>query len=151
VSQRYGMGVIVWGPLNGGWLSGKYRRDSDAATFTTGRAKRLPDRFDPAQPDNARKLDLVEELHKLAADAGMSLAHLALSWTLEHPAVTSAIVGPRTMEHLDGLLGADDQRVPTEVLDRIDELVAPGTVVRASEDPFQLPWLTDAAARRRPA
>ena len=73
VCQRYGMGVIVWGPLNGGWLSGKYRRESDAETFTTGRAKRMPDRFDPAQPDNARKLDLVEQLHKLAADAGMSL------------------------------------------------------------------------------
>ena len=151
VCQRYGMGVIVWGPLNGGWLSGKYRRESDAETFTTGRAKRMPDRFDPAQPDNARKLDLVELLHKLAADAGMSLPHLGLAWALEHPAVTSTIVGPRTMEHLDGLLGADEHQLPAELLDRIDELVPPGSVVRASEEAFQPPWLADASQRRRPA
>ena len=151
VCQQYGMGVIVWGPLNGGWLSGKYRRDSDAATFTVGRAKRRPDRFDPALPDNVRKLELVEELAKLAAEAGMTLPHLGLAWTLEHPAVTSAIVGPRTMEHLDGLLGADERRVPPELLDRIDELVPPGSVVHPGEDPFELPWLADATQRRRPA
>jgi aryl-alcohol dehydrogenase-like predicted oxidoreductase len=151
VCLRYGMGVIVWGPLNGGWLSGKYRRDSDAAAFTSGRARRFPDRFDPSQPDNVRKLDLVEELDKLAGEAGMSLPHLALAWTLEHPAVTSTIVGPRTMEHLEGLLGADERRVPVEVLDRIDELVPPGTAVRSVEDPFVPPWLTDASQRRRPA
>ena len=145
------MGVIVWGPLNGGWLSGKYRRDSDAATFTVGRAKRRPDRFDPALPDNVRKLELVEEIAKLAAEAGTTLPHLGLAWTLEHPAVTSAIVGPRTMEHLDGLLGADERRVPPELLDRIDELVPPGSVVHPGEDPFDLPWLADATQRRRPA
>jgi aryl-alcohol dehydrogenase-like predicted oxidoreductase len=149
--QRYGMGAIVWSPLNGGWLSGKYRRDAEAATFTSGRARRFPDRFDPTQPDNARKLDLVDQLDKLAGEAGMSLPHLALAWTLEHPAVTSTIVGPRTMEHLDGLLGADERRVPVDVLDRIDELVPPGTAVRSGEDPFIPPWLTDASRRRRPA
>jgi aryl-alcohol dehydrogenase-like predicted oxidoreductase len=144
------MGAIVWSPLNGGWLSGKYRREAEAATFTSGRARRFPDRFDPTQPDNARKLDLVDELDKLAGEAGMSLPHLALAWTLEHPVVTSTIVGPRTMAHLEGLQGADERRVPVEILDRIDELVPPGTVVRASEDPFVPPWLTDASQRRRP-
>ena len=81
----------------------------------------------------------------------MSLARLALAWTLEHPAVTSAIVGPRTLEHLEGALGADDRRVPTDVLDRIDELVPPGTAVRPGEDPFVPPAITDAKLRRRPA
>ena len=151
VCERYGMGVIVWSPLNGGWLSGKYRRDSEAETFTSGRARRFPERFDPSEPDNARKLDMVEELDKLAGEAGMSLPHLALAWTLEHPAVTSTIVGPRTMEHLEGLLGADERRVPAEVLDRIDEMVPPGTMVRSAEDPFLPPWLTDATQRRRPS
>jgi aryl-alcohol dehydrogenase-like predicted oxidoreductase len=151
VCERYGMGVIVWSPLNGGWLSGKYRRASEAETFTSGRARRFPERFDPSEPDNARKLDMVEELDKLAGDAGMTLPHLALAWTLEHPAVTSTIVGPRTMEHLEGLLGADERRVPVEVLDRIDEMVPPGTAVRSAEDPFLPPWLSDASQRRRPS
>jgi aryl-alcohol dehydrogenase-like predicted oxidoreductase len=133
------MGIIVWSPLNGGWLSGKYQRDAEAATFTTGRARRFPGRFDPAQPDNARKLDLVEELDELAGEAGMSLVHLASAWTLEHPAVTSAIVGRRTLDHLEGVLGADDRRVPTDVLDRIDELIPLGTVLRSGEDPLVPP------------
>ncbi len=151
VCQRYGMGVIVWSPLNGGWLSGKYRRTSEAETFTTGRARRMPARFDPTQPANARKLDLVDELEKLASEAGMTLPHLALAWTLEHPAVTSTIIGPRTMEHLEGVLGADEHRLAPDVLDRIDELVPPGTDLSATEDPFQPPWLRDASQRRRPA
>jgi aryl-alcohol dehydrogenase-like predicted oxidoreductase len=151
VCQRYGMGAIVWSPLNGGWLSGKYRRDSDAEAFTTGRARRMPERFDPSVPGNERKLELVEELEKLAGEAGMTLAHLAIAWTLEHPGVTSTIIGPRTMEQLEGVLGADERRVPPELLDRIDELVPPGTAVRASEDPFQPPWIADASMRRRPS
>jgi len=150
VCQRYGMGAIVWSPLNGGWLSGKYRRESEADVFTTGRARRMPDRFDLTNVGNQRKLELVEELDKLAGEADMSLPHLAIAWTLEHPAVTSTIIGPRTMEHLDGVLGADERRVPTELLDRIDELVPPGSTVRPGEDPFQPPWLADAGLRRRP-
>ena len=111
-----------------------------------------PERFDPIEPDNARKLDLVEELDKLAGEAGMSLPHLALAWTLEHPAVTSTIIGPRTMEHLDGAARRPTSTaLSAEVLDRIDELVPPGTNVRAGEDPFEGPWLRDATQRRRPA
>ena len=151
VCERYGMGVIVWSPLNGGWLSGKYRRTSEAETFSSGRARRMPARFDPTQPANARKLDLVDELEKLASEAGMTLPHLALAWTLEHPSVTSTIIGPRTMEHLEGVLGADEHRLSAEVLDRIDELVPPGTDISATEDPFQPPWLADASRRRRTA
>ena len=86
----------------------------------------------------------------MASEAGMTLPHLGLAWTLEHPAVTSAIVGPRTMAHLDGILGADEQRLSTEHLDRIDELVQPGSVVRSSEHAFQPPWLADPSQRRRP-
>jgi aryl-alcohol dehydrogenase-like predicted oxidoreductase len=146
--QRYGMGCIVWSPLNGGWLSGKYRQGQPIDT-TTGRAARMPARFDEADPANQRKLALVEELAALADGLGMSLAHLAVAWTLEHPAVTSAIIGPRTMEQLEGLLGADEHRLPAEVLDRIDALVAPGTTVTPDEGQWQPPHLTKTSPRRR--
>jgi aryl-alcohol dehydrogenase-like predicted oxidoreductase len=149
--QRYGMGAIVWSPLNGGWLSGKYRRDGDQDAFTSGRARRMPERFDPNEPGNARKLDLVEALEKMAGEAGMSLPHLALAWTLEHPGVTSTIIGPRTMEHLDGVLGADEHRLSPDLLDRIDELVPPGSNVRPEDDAYAGPWLRDTSQRRRPA
>jgi len=144
---RFGMGAIVWSPLNGGWLSGAYRRG--AAPRTEGRAARMPARFDAADPANQRKLDLVDELVGLADDCGVSLVHLALAWTLEHPAVTSTIIGPRTMEHLESQLGADDHRLPTEVLDRIDELVEPGTNVSALESIWSGPALAP-STRRRP-
>ena len=81
----------------------------------------------------------------------MSLPHLALAWTLEHPGVTSTIIGPRTMEHLDGVLGADEHRLAPDLLDRIDELVPPGTNVRPEDDAYAGPWLRNASQRRRPA
>jgi aryl-alcohol dehydrogenase-like predicted oxidoreductase len=147
--QRYGMGAIVWSPLNGGWLSGKYRRDGDPSAFTSGRARRMPQRFDPENEINQRKLALVDELQGLADGLGVPLAHLALAWTLEHPAVTSTIIGPRTMEHLEGVLGADELRLPTDVLDRIDELVAPATNVNPTDGQWDRPELAKAALRRR--
>jgi aryl-alcohol dehydrogenase-like predicted oxidoreductase len=147
-AQRYGMGVIVWSPLNGGWLSGKYRKGQDI-DMTSGRAARTPGRFDPERDANQHKLDVVEELVPMAAELGMSLAHLAIAWALEHPAVTSAIIGPRTMEQLEGLLGADDHRLPVEVLDRIDELVPPGTNVNAEDGGYVPPSLSR-KVRRRP-
>ena len=100
--EQYGMGVIPWSPLNGGFLTGRYRPGEAAPT--TGRAARMPDRFDPERPAVQRKLALVPELEKVAADAGMPLTHLAIGFTLAHPAVSSAIIGPRTMEQLEGLL-----------------------------------------------
>jgi aryl-alcohol dehydrogenase-like predicted oxidoreductase len=144
---QYGMGVIPWSPLAGGWLTGKYRRGEAAPT--TGRAQRIPERFDYDRPENQRKLDLVEELLKVAADAGVSLTHLAHAFVLEHPAVTAAIIGPRTMEQLTDVLAGAEVRLSNEVLDRIDELVPPGTNINPADAGYQPPSLSR-KARRRP-
>jgi aryl-alcohol dehydrogenase-like predicted oxidoreductase len=138
--QKYGMGVIPWSPLAGGWLTGKYRKGD--TTPTTGRAARIPDRFDFSKPENQRKLDLVEDLLKLASDAGVSLTHLAMAFVLEHPAVTSAIIGPRTMEQFTDVLSGADVRLTDDVLDRIDELVPPGTNVNEADAGWQSPALS---------
>jgi aryl-alcohol dehydrogenase-like predicted oxidoreductase len=141
------MGVIPWSPLAGGWLSGKYRHGTEKPT--TGRAARIPARFDYDLPENARKLDLVDELSAVAADAGLSLTHLAMAWVLEHPAVTAAIIGPRTMEQMTDLLPAADVRLDGEVLDRIDELVPPGSNVNEADAGWTSPGLSRSARRRR--
>src|SRR5262245_42000636 len=96
--QEYGMGVIPWSPLAGGWLSGKWRVGAD--DLTSARARRIPDRYDLSIPSNQKKLEAADALAELADEAGLSLVHLALAFVLNHPAVTSAIVGPRTREHL---------------------------------------------------
>ena len=139
--QRYGMGVIPWSPLAGGWLTGKYRRDTPVPT--TGRARRTPDRFDYDKAENQRKLDLVEDLITLADDAGLSLTHLAMAFVLEHPGVTSAIIGPRTMEQLTDVLDGAGTRLDDAVLDRIDEIVPPGSNVNVADTGW------DAASLRR--
>jgi aryl-alcohol dehydrogenase-like predicted oxidoreductase len=145
-TQRYGMGVIPWSPLAGGWLSGKYRKGGD---ITGHRAARMPARYDLSLPGNRAKLDAVEELAQLAEQAGISLIHLALAFVIRHPAVTAAIVGPRTLEQLEGQLGAVDVQLSAEVLDAIDEIVPPGTNLNAADAGWRPPWLDDAAARRR--
>ena len=146
--QKYGMGVIPWSPLAGGWLSGKYRRGMDQPT--EGRAARTPQRFDFSLPGNQKKLDVIEELDKLAAEAGVPLIHLALAFVLNHPAVSAAIIGPRTMEQLEGQLTAPGVRLDDAVLDRIDELVPPGTNLNAADGGYQPPSITSAWRRRRP-
>src|SRR6202046_5212933 len=105
VCQCYGMGVIPWSPLAGGWLSGRYRQDD---VPVSRRAERIPQRFDMSLPGNRAKLEAAEKLAVLADEAGISLIHLALAFVTSHPAVTSAIIGPRTMEHLESQLGAAD-------------------------------------------
>ena len=145
--ERYGMGVIVWSPLAAGWLTGRYRRPEDI-DLHSGRAARFPFRFDPNLPMNQRKLDLVEELIKVAADAGTSLTHLATAFVLAHRAVTSVILGPRTSEQLDDLLAGVDVRLDDEILNRLDELCPPGTDV-GEDGSYQFPHLTDATQRRR--
>jgi len=146
VCERYGMGVIPWSPLAGGWLSGRFRKDGDA---TSRRAERLPQRYDLSIPENQRKLDAAEALARLAEEAGMPLVQLALAFVLRHPAVTAPIIGPRTMEQLEGLLGATEVTLPDEVLDRIDEIVPPGTNVNAADAGWTPPALEHAALRRR--
>jgi aryl-alcohol dehydrogenase-like predicted oxidoreductase len=144
--KKYGMGVIPWSPLAGGWLTGRYRRGEPAPT--SGRAARVPQRFDYDLPENQRKLDLVEELLKVAADAGISLTHLAHAFVLEHPAVTAAIIGPRTMEQLTDVLAGADMRLSDDVLDRIDELVPPGTTLNKADAGWEPPSLSRSARRR---
>lgn len=138
-AAKHRMGVIVWSPLGGGWLSGKYRRGEPMPE--TGRAKRIPQRFDPSIPGNAAKYDAVEALVPLAEKEGISLVELAVAWTLEHPAVTSSIIGPRTMEQLTGQLKASDIRLSRSTLDAIDEIVPPGTTLNRSDLGYEPVWL----------
>jgi aryl-alcohol dehydrogenase-like predicted oxidoreductase len=145
--QRYGMGVIPWSPLAGGWLTGRYRKDQPQPE--TGRARRTPDRFDYSRTENQRKLDLVESLVDLAAEADISLTHLAMAFVLEHPAVSSAIIGPRTMEQLTDVLDGAGTRLSDDVLDRIDQLVPPGTNVNRADTGWE-PASLRRSQRRRP-
>ena len=105
---RYGMGVISWSPLAGGWLSGRYRQDADQTRPFSAARRRLAERFDLSLPANQRKLEAAEALAQLAEEAGMSLIELAIAFVLNHPAVTAAIIGPRTMEQLESQLPAAD-------------------------------------------
>jgi aryl-alcohol dehydrogenase-like predicted oxidoreductase len=147
--QKYGMGVIPWSPLAAGWLTGRYRQDT-GVDMTVGRAKRVPSRFDQALPGNQTKLAAVEELVKIAADAGCSLTHMAMAFVVGNPAVTSAIIGPRTMDQLTDLLAGASVTLDDDVLDRIDQIVPPGVDLNPADGGFQPPVLADAAARRRP-
>jgi aryl-alcohol dehydrogenase-like predicted oxidoreductase len=147
VAQQYGMGVLPWSPLAGGWLSGAF---GEGKENTSRRSARLPARYDLSVPENQKKLEIVNELAKLADESKMTLIELALAFVLEHPAVTSAIIGPRTMEHLESQLTAADIRLESAVLDRIDELVPPGTNVNPGDAGYIPPSLTDASKRRRP-
>jgi aryl-alcohol dehydrogenase-like predicted oxidoreductase len=144
--QRYGMGVIPWSPLAGGWLSGRYRKDEDLPP--SRRAERMPARYDMSDPGNQRKLDAADALARLAEDNGMTLIELALAFVIHHPAVTAAIIGPRTMEHLESQLPAADVELSDDVLDAIDEIVPPGSNFSNADEGWQNPALR-ALARRR--
>jgi len=132
VCERFGFGAIVWSPLEGGWLAGRYRRgqapppDSRAANETEF-GMFVRDNFDLSSPRGQRRLEVVEELAGMAQALGASMAAYATAWTLRHPAVTSAIIGPRLMRHLEDGLAALPVQIPDEHLARIDALVAPGT------------------------
>jgi aryl-alcohol dehydrogenase-like predicted oxidoreductase len=145
--ERYGMGVIPWSPLAGGWLTGRYRKGQEPPQST--RAERLPGRYDLTLPENQAKLDAADQLAQLAERAGISLIHLALAFVLRHPAVTAAIVGPRTMEQLEGQLGADEVALSDEVLDEIDAIVPPGRNISPADAGWTPPALEHASLRRR--
>jgi len=147
VCQRYGMGVIPWSPLAGGWLTGRFRKGQDLPT--SHRAQRMPARYDMSLPGNQRKLDAAEEIALLAERSGISVVHLALAFVLRHPAVTAAIIGPRTMDQLESQLGAADVHLDTEVLDAIDGIVPPGTTLSRPDAGWEPPSITDASLRRR--
>ncbi len=143
---RHDMGVIPWSPLAGGWLSGGWRKGQDPPSST--RAQRLPGRYDLSLPANQRKLEAADALADVAEEAGISLVHLALAFVIRHPAVTSAIIGPRTLEQLESQLGAGEIELSPDVLNRIDEIVAPGTNVNPADEGWQNPDLEPAARRR---
>jgi aryl-alcohol dehydrogenase-like predicted oxidoreductase len=145
---RYGMGVIPWSPLSGGWLSGRWRRDADSPTPTSAARQRLTARYDLSLPANQRKLDAAEQLAQLAEEAGMSLIEMAIAFVINHPAVTAAIIGPRTREQLEGQLPAADVELDEALLDRIDEIVTPGVNINPADGGWISPAL-DATARRR--
>jgi aryl-alcohol dehydrogenase-like predicted oxidoreductase len=144
--QRHGMGVIPWSPLAGGWLSGRYRLGQDVPQ--SRRSERIPDRYDMSIPGNQRKLEAADALAKLAEDHGITLIEMAIAFVIRHPAVTAAIIGPRTMEHLETQLTAADVELSDELLDRIDEIVPPGVNVNPADTGWDNPDLAPARRRR---
>ena len=147
--QRYGMGVIPYSPLAGGWLSGRYRKSEAAQGPMSPARQRLANRFDLSLPENQRKLDAVEQLTQLADEAGISLIELAIAFVLRHPAVTAAIIGPRTMDHLESQLPAADTVLSDDILDRIDQINPPGVTINYADNGWTQPALQP-ALRRRP-
>jgi aryl-alcohol dehydrogenase-like predicted oxidoreductase len=147
VAEQYGMGVLPWSPLAGGWLSGRYRLGQEAPQ--TRRAERFPTRYDLSREENRLKLERADALAVLAEKAGLTLVHLAIAFVIAHRAVTSAIIGPRTMEQLETQLGAADIALDAGVLDAIDAIVPPGSNSSPNDGGYEPPSLTDPARRRR--
>ncbi len=146
VAERYGLGVLAWSPLASGWLSGAVRAGREIATH---RSATRPERFDTSLPANRARLDAAERLARVADEAGLTLIQLALGFVTAHPGVTSALVGPRTLDHLTAQLAAADTVLSADVLDAVDEIVAPGTDLAAHEKFDTPPALLDASLRRR--
>jgi aryl-alcohol dehydrogenase-like predicted oxidoreductase len=146
VTEQYGLGVLAWSPLASGWLTGAVRAGRE---INTNRSAFMPDRFDLTVPANQTRLDAVEKLAALADQAGLTLIQLALGFVTAHPAVTSAIIGPRTPDHLHAQLAAADTVLSTDVLDAIDAIVTPGVDLAPHEKYDTPPALLDASLRRR--
>ena len=142
VAQRYGMGTLVWSPMAGGLLTGRYRKGEQASTHRAG--------FGFRHLSDERRLDAVEQIIPLAEKAGLPMTHLAMAFAIAHPGVTSAIIGPRTMDQLDDLLASVDVTLTDEILDRIDEVVPPGTDVGALDMAYRPPAIQCPDLRRRP-
>ncbi len=140
--QRYGMGTLVWSPLGQGLLTGRHRKGQQIDTHRSG--------FRPQHFGDDRKLDVVEQLIPLAEKAGLPMTHLAMAFAIAHPGVTSAILGPRTMEQLDDLLAGADVILDDEVLDRIDEIAPPGTDAGPNDVAYTPPAISSVSLRRRP-
>jgi aryl-alcohol dehydrogenase-like predicted oxidoreductase len=147
VCRQYGMGAIAWSPLAGGWLSGRWRKGQEPPA--SARSDRIPERYDLALPQNQRKLDAADALAVVAEEAGVSLIHLALAFVLNHPGITAAIIGPRTMEQLESQLGSVDVTLDDSLLDQIDAIVPPGSNFSLADAGWTPPALADARLRRR--
>lgn len=146
VAQRYGLAVIPWSPLAGGWLANRHRRGIQQPR--SGRADQFPARFDPAHPANAAKLKAAILLGELADEIGLSLIELSVAWTLEHPAITSVIIGPRDEAQLEDHLRVPEITLTADVLDRIDEIVPPGVNLNPLDAGWIPTWITKPGARR---
>jgi aryl-alcohol dehydrogenase-like predicted oxidoreductase len=144
-ARRHGMGILTYSPLGGGWLSGSWNADSSP---TSPARQRLAARFDMSLPENQRKLEAVEQLATIAEDAGVSLIELAIAFVVNHPAVTSAIIGPRTMEQLDSQISAAGVELDATLLDRIDEIVRPGVNLNPADTSYGEQDLRPAVRRR---
>jgi aryl-alcohol dehydrogenase-like predicted oxidoreductase len=144
-AQRHGMGILTYSPLAGGWLSGRWSADSSP---TSPARQRLAARFDMSLPENQRKLDAVQQLAAVADDAGLTMIELAIAFVVNHPAVTSAIIGPRTMEQLDSQLPAADVTLDAETLDRIDQIIRPGVNLNPADTSYGESVLQPTARRR---
>jgi aryl-alcohol dehydrogenase-like predicted oxidoreductase len=140
------MGVITYSPLAGGWLSGRYRKEAEITGPTS--SARPAARFDMSDAANERKLDAVELLTQLAEEVGINLIEMAIAFVFRHPAVTSAIIGPRTMEHLESQLAAADVVLSDELLDRIDEINPPGVTINPADNGWTQATLQPAQRRR---
>ncbi|TAK68971.1 MAG: aldo/keto reductase [Actinomycetota bacterium] len=147
VAQQFGMGVLSWGPLAGGWLTGRYRVNAEAPG--SKRAVRMAARYDLSSDENQRKLQVVESLALLAEQAGISLIHMAIAFVMQHPAITSPIIGPRTLEHLESQIGAADVTLTPDLLDAIDAIVPPGTNTTQADRGWIPPALSQPFLRRR--
>ena len=130
---RHGMGTLTYSPLAGGWLSGRWRKESASSPTSSARP---PARFDMSDPANQRKLDAVEKLALLAEESGVTLIEMAVAFVINHPGVTAAIIGPRTMEQFEAFLPAADLTLSADVLDRIDQIVAPGVTVNPADNSY---------------
>jgi aryl-alcohol dehydrogenase-like predicted oxidoreductase len=144
-TQRYGMGTLSYSPLAGGWLSGRWRKDAASAPTSSARPRA---RFDLESPANQRKLEIVEQLALLAEAEGITLIELAIAFVINHPGITSAIIGPRTLEQLESQLTGADVTLSTAALDRIDELVAPGVTLNPDDNSYGAATLVPTALRR---
>jgi aryl-alcohol dehydrogenase-like predicted oxidoreductase len=151
---RHGMGVMAYSPLAGGWLSGRYRKGQEiSGPGSSARVQRFAEAYDSANPANAAKLDAADALGRLADEAGITLIQMAIGFVTRHPAVTSAIIGPRTMDHLDSYLAADGIELSSDLLDRIDQIVPPGFTVNVADNMWSTghgtPTLSAAFRRRQ--
>jgi aryl-alcohol dehydrogenase-like predicted oxidoreductase len=146
-ARRHGMGILSYSPLAGGWLSGRWRKDAASAPASAARPSA---RFDMTSSANQRKLEVVEELAQLADKAGLTLIELAIAFVINHPAVTAAIIGPRTMEQLESQLPGAEVTLTADILDHIDQLVAPGVTINPDDNSYGEAELTPVALRRTP-
>lgn len=129
--QSYGIGVIAWSPLAGGILTGKYLQGESPPLGSRADRVRLfrEHRMGPEM------FSVVDKLKDLSLASGLALVQLAAAWALVHPAITSILIGPRTVEHLELMLRVPEIKLDSSLIQSIDDLVASGCYVSSFYDP----------------